>query len=183
MKNQIETTAKTNKNLLLNGLVIIARSGDGYVNLTQLCKAGKKEFSHWKENKNSKEFMCVLSSSIGIPVDELIRYETGSIQNRASWGHPQVAINIAQWISPQFDVQVSNWIFETYTELNKLQSSINNLQTQNCNLKNQINNQDMTLKISLENGETMNIGIRSDGYINATELCKAAEKNIMIIRD
>jgi len=62
------------------------------------------------------------------------------------------------------------------SEINKLQNSINNLQTQNSILKNQINNQDMTFKISLENGETMNIGIRSDGYINATELCKAAGK-------
>ncbi len=49
---------------------------------------------------------------MGIPVDELIIYETGSNENRATWGHPQIAINIAQWISPQFDVQVSRWVFE-----------------------------------------------------------------------
>ena len=36
----------------------------------------------------------------------------GPNENRATWGHPQVAINIAQWISPEFDVQVSKWIFE-----------------------------------------------------------------------
>ena len=31
-------------------------------------------------------------------------------------------------------------------------------------------------KLILENGEIMNIGIRSDGYINAMQLCKAGGK-------
>jgi hypothetical protein len=37
-------------------------------------------------------------------------------------------------------------------------------------------NEDMSFKLILENGEIMTIGIRSDGYINATQLCKAAGK-------
>lgn len=37
---------------------------------------------------------------------------TGINENRCTWVHPQVAINIAQWISPEFDVQVSRWIYE-----------------------------------------------------------------------
>jgi hypothetical protein len=31
---------------------------------------------------------------------------------RATWVHPQVAINIAQWLSPMFDVKVSAWVYE-----------------------------------------------------------------------
>ena len=45
-------------------------------------------------------------------MDKLIKYNTGSNSERANWGHPQVAINVAQWISPEFDVQVSKWVFE-----------------------------------------------------------------------
>ncbi len=97
--------------LVLNDITIVSRT-DGYINLSQLCKAGNKEYKHWKENKNTKLFLQVLSSSVGIPTDEILIYETGSNQNRATWGHPQVAINIAQWISPEFNVQVSKWIFE-----------------------------------------------------------------------
>ena len=34
----------------------------------------------------------------------------------------------------------------------------------------------MSFKLILENGEIMTIGIRNDGCINATQLCKAAGK-------
>jgi hypothetical protein len=60
----------------------------------------------------TKAFLRVLSSSVGIPTNELIKYKTGSIHERATWTHPQVAINIAQWISPTFDVKVSGWVYE-----------------------------------------------------------------------
>jgi hypothetical protein len=39
------------KSLSINNINIIARVSDGYINLNQLCKAGKKEFSEWKRNK------------------------------------------------------------------------------------------------------------------------------------
>jgi hypothetical protein len=100
------------KSLVLNDISIIARAEDGFINATELCKAGGKEFKHWKENKNNQSYLQVLSSSVGIPTDELINYETGSNEKRGTWVHPQVAINISQWISPQFDVQVSKWVFE-----------------------------------------------------------------------
>jgi predicted GIY-YIG superfamily endonuclease len=116
-----------NHPLLLNNIAITVRPEDGYVNLTALCKAGNKEYSKWKENKQTEAFLQALSSSLQIRRDELIGYETGSIKQRATWGHPQVAINIAQWISPEFDVQVSKWIFELMltgrVELGKEKSS------------------------------------------------------------
>lgn len=98
--------------LFIENIKVIARKSDGYINLTSLCKAGSKEFFKWNENAKTKAFLQVLSSSLRIRMDELLRYESGSIYERATWGHPQVAINIAQWISPEFDVQVSKWIFE-----------------------------------------------------------------------
>jgi hypothetical protein len=47
-----------------------------------------------------------------ITTDEEIKYKSGSIHERATWVHPQVAINIAQWIYTQFDVKVSGWVYE-----------------------------------------------------------------------
>jgi hypothetical protein len=93
-------------------LTIDYREEDGYINVTNLCKAGGKEFKHWKANARSKAFLKVLSSSVGIPTSELIRFESGSNTNRGTWTHPQVAINIAQWLSPQFDMKVSAWVYE-----------------------------------------------------------------------
>jgi len=109
---EIEKDKKTSENLILNGIDVLIRLKDGYINLTQLCKAGGKEFYHWKENKNTEAFFQALSSSIGIPGDELIKYETGSNENRATWGHRLVAIEIARWISPDFGVKMIRWTDE-----------------------------------------------------------------------
>jgi hypothetical protein len=94
-----------------NGYTIEHRE-DGFINVTNLCKAGKKQFNHWKSIEKTKGFLRVLSSSTEISVDELIKYNTGGNSERATWAHPQVAINIAQWISPSFDVKVSSWVYE-----------------------------------------------------------------------
>ncbi len=49
---------------------------------------------------------------VNINTNDLIKYKSGSNSERATWVHPQVAINIAQWISPEFDVKVSGWVYE-----------------------------------------------------------------------
>ena len=94
------------------GYTIEHREEDGFINVTNLCKAGSKQFKHWFSLDKTKAFLQVLSSSVGIPTDELVKYNTGSIRERSTWAHPQVAINIAQWISPNFDVKVSSWVYE-----------------------------------------------------------------------
>ena len=94
------------------GYTIEHREEDGFINVTNLCKAGSKQFKHWFSLDKTKAFLQVLSSSVGIPTDTLIKYNTGSIHKRSTWAHPQVAINIAQWISPNFDVKVSAWVYE-----------------------------------------------------------------------
>ena len=98
--------------LSLNSIPVISRKEDGYINLTALCKAGKKEFNEWKRNKKTQAFLKVLISTPRIPGVEIIKCESGGNGERHTWGHPQVAVNIAQWISPEFDVRVSKWIYE-----------------------------------------------------------------------
>jgi hypothetical protein len=88
------------------------RDEDGFINITDLCKAGDKPFKLWNSLSQTTDFLKVLSSSTEIPVDELIKYNTETNKERSTWVHPQVAINIAQWISPKFDVIVSAWVYE-----------------------------------------------------------------------
>ena len=96
-----------------NDFYIENREEDGYINVTNLCKAGNKKFNDWSRIDNTKAFLKELSTSAGIPADVLIQSITGGKnEDRKTWVHPYVAINIAQWISPQFDVKVSSWIYE-----------------------------------------------------------------------
>ena len=95
-----------------NGYIIESREEDGYIDVTNLCTAGKKKFNHWNSLSKTTAFIKELSSTTGIPVVELIKQNTGGNGDRHTWVHPQVAINIAQWISPQFDVKVSSWVLE-----------------------------------------------------------------------
>ena len=95
-----------------NGYIIESRDEDCYIDVTNLCKAGKKEFKHWNSLNKTKSFLHELASKVGIPTVELITQNTGGNGDRHTWVHPQVAINIAQWISPQFDVKVSAWVLE-----------------------------------------------------------------------
>ena len=114
---------------------IICRESDGYINVTNLCKAGGKKFSHWNSLDKTKQFLKILEehinseyqnkTSAGIPAlvltdqtllennkVELILHENGGNGERHVWIHPKVAINIAQWISPKFDVQVTIWVHQ-----------------------------------------------------------------------
>ena len=100
-----------------NGYIIESREEDGYINITNLCKAGGKEFKAWNRLDKTKAFLKALSTAVGISTAVLIQLGTGSKfgtteENTGTWVHPQVAINIAQWISPQFDVKVSAWVLE-----------------------------------------------------------------------
>ena len=94
------------------GYSIEYRNEDGYVNVTNLCKSGGKQYKHWKSIQKTKAFLKVLSMEVGIPTSNLIKVEQTSNINKCTWVHPQVAINIAQWISPSFDVKVSRWVYE-----------------------------------------------------------------------
>lgn len=97
----------------VNSTPINQRAVDGYVNATSLCQASGKQLKHYLENTSTKEFLSELSRSVGIPTDLLVqKILTGPNENRGTWVHPQVAINLGQWASPQFAVLVSKWVFE-----------------------------------------------------------------------
>lgn len=48
------------KTLSLNDITIITRPSDGYINATQLCKAGNKEFNDYQRLKQTQEYLKVL---------------------------------------------------------------------------------------------------------------------------
>ena len=124
------------------------REEDGYINITNLCKAGGKQFKHWNNIDKTKRFLEVLSMEVGIPTASIIKLGTGhKIGNTnisETWAHPQVAINIAQWISPEFDVLVSKWVYEIMLtgkvniRDNKTTQELDRMNVENKLLKNRI---------------------------------------------
>lgn len=99
--NQINI-AQLSENTTIGGSVI----PKGYVNATQLCKAGKKLLGSWNRLANSKAYIEALSESMQIHIDLLIvaNESEGTNDERGTWVHPEVAIEIARWVSPEFNV-------------------------------------------------------------------------------
>jgi hypothetical protein len=98
--------------LELNGIVIESRE-DGFVNATQMCKAGKKEFNEWNRLSSTKELILVIKAEnlkAGYPAFKIVDSKKG--RYGCSWLHPDLAVQLAQWISPMFALQVSRWVRE-----------------------------------------------------------------------
>lgn len=100
------------------GSIIQQRPDDGYINATAMCKAAGKLWGHYAENASTKAFLAALQGSIGNPMDPIVRtIAAGPNEERGTWVHPQVAVNLAQWLSPQFAVKVSQWVVDWMTGL------------------------------------------------------------------
>jgi hypothetical protein len=166
-------------------------SKDGYVNVTKLCKAGGKEYKHWKENKESEAVINGIERSIGIPIDLIIRdIRTGKNESRGTFVHRRLALIIAQWISPDFAVQVAAWTEELTLQLEEKNKVIetkeketkqyqDSLTTKQQNKTNFEQSSDIIeLKLVLQNNTEINIPVSKDGYVNCTKLCKAGGKRI-----
>jgi hypothetical protein len=96
-----------------DGTMIHQRAVDGYVNATAMCKAVGKQFNDYSRNASTKEFLQELSRSTGIPVDQLVYINSiGKNNERGTWVHPDIAVNLGQWCSPKFAVAVSQWVRE-----------------------------------------------------------------------
>lgn len=96
-----------------NGVIIKQRIDDEFVNLTQMCKVGNKFIADWFRLKATKEYLQALSTSMGIPIDQLIIIKNdGDNNSRGTWGHKLVAIEIAGWINVQFKIWANRHLLE-----------------------------------------------------------------------
>jgi hypothetical protein len=95
------------------GTAIQRRLIDGYVNATAMAKAGGKHLPHYMANDRTSQYMEALSGSVGIPTDLLRQtITTGPNEQRGTWIHPRLAVDLARWISPAFAVWMDGWFLE-----------------------------------------------------------------------
>lgn len=86
-----------------NNFTISTRESDGWVNLTQMCKANGVKFNDFLRLKSTKAYISSMAVDTGKPVSEIIEVvKGGNSKNQGSWGHPEIALLLAQWISPEF---------------------------------------------------------------------------------
>ena len=97
----------------LDNGIVQQRPRDGYINATALCRAAGRELKAYLRTQQTKAFLSELSGSVNIFTDQLVQtIDTGPNENRGTWVHPQVAVNLGQWASPEFAVRVSQWVFD-----------------------------------------------------------------------
>ena len=96
----------------INGIQVLIRKEDGYVNATELCKAGNKRVSNWFRLDKTKYLIHTLEIDINILKSKLIDTKKGNSDKfkQGTWIHPLLATNLAQWISIDFSLKVSKWI-------------------------------------------------------------------------
>lgn len=110
----------------------IRQREDGYICLTDMCQAQGKKFSHWKATQDTKDFLEALSEDLDIPIYSTDAYITaspsqqgfqalieiikgGNPQKQGTWGHPDVALELARWLNKRFAIQCNRWIKELLT--------------------------------------------------------------------
>ena len=94
--NNITTTS-------YNDFTIARRESDGWVNLTQMCKANGVKFNDFLRLKSTKAYISSMAADTGKPASEIIQVKKGGDPKlQGSWGDPEIAILLAQWISPEF---------------------------------------------------------------------------------
>lgn len=82
----------------------------GYVNLTEMCKVSgsKKKLADYLRLSSTKEYLEALKVDMGNPVTGLIVIVQGSYAGdstlQGTWGHFEVAVDLAKWISPSFRI-------------------------------------------------------------------------------
>lgn len=94
--------------LQFEGIKISVRESDGYVNLTQMCKAYNTRLDNWLRLKSSKAEMDALSNSLTSEESllEVVKGKFSDNREQGTWGHPLLAVKVARWISPE----LANWL-------------------------------------------------------------------------
>jgi len=88
--------------LSYNGQNIDQRESDNYVNLSQMAKANNVLVGDFNATEFAKNYLKALRESIYGESPLLVTQGFGA--EKATWGHPLVAIAFGQWISPEFHV-------------------------------------------------------------------------------
>lgn len=78
--------------LTLNNIVIESRESDNFVNATQMCKAGRKQFNDWFRMESTKEFLTELENSLKVERRYHVSGESNEIQSSSTDKEVQIKV-------------------------------------------------------------------------------------------
>ena len=95
----------------INDTPLRQRLSDGYWSGTDIAKADGDEWSHYRQNQKTEDYLIVLERRLRIPRDLLIDIvNDGPNSHRGSWVHKYVAIHESYWCSPEVQVSIIDLI-------------------------------------------------------------------------
>jgi hypothetical protein len=101
---------------------IAQRSGDGYVNLTELCKAGGKKVHDYMRLTSTQQLLSALAADAGITITDnhagsgsLVETLQGIGIAQGTWAHPEVAIDCAQWVSMKLRIWANRTLMKIFS--------------------------------------------------------------------
>ena len=101
-----------------NGVDILRRPLDGYVNATAMCKAYGRDWFTYARSDRTKAYIAALERSLRSPQNcgDLVQtITTGPNNLRGTWVHPRIAVDLARWLHPEFAVMMDGWFLESFT--------------------------------------------------------------------
>lgn len=85
-----------------NGNQIRQRLDNGYVNLTDMCRAGERRVSDYLELPSTKAYIDALAKDLSLIPENLVIKKRGA--HAGTFAHPEIAIDCAQWINMSFRI-------------------------------------------------------------------------------
>lgn len=85
-----------------NGNEVRQRSIDGYVNLTDMCKAEGRRVGDFLDLPDTKSYIAALAVDLGLLPENLVTTKKGS--RTGTFAHPEISIECARWVNMQFHI-------------------------------------------------------------------------------
>ena len=162
---------------------VIIMKKNGYINASKLCEQDNKQLRSWIRNDSSQKLIETVKNMVyektGEKTEVIIKINNITNNLRGSYVHSDLIPHIASWVSPDFAVKVSTIMNDTKIQNEQLKEENEKLRKITSDLTQNVKPLDgrtIMRELKMENGCVINIEQRSDGYINATKLCKAGNK-------
>ena len=87
-------------------------ANDSFLNAGKLCCSFGKQFKDYHKSDRTTAYILALAKELQTDAETLVRVTNG----KATYIHPQIAIDLGRWLCPEFAVQLDKWFIESYLQ-------------------------------------------------------------------
>lgn len=99
----------------LNGREIRVREKDGYICVTDICKAvdEAKKIHEYFSVERHRDYREEVARVTGEATSDLLEIKRGGDPKaQGTWAHPLIAIDVARWASPKLALEMNSWFMK-----------------------------------------------------------------------